>query len=92
MLFVGVTEGVEVSSRVAVNVNIGVNVRVNVCEGICVKVAVTVTLGIVDSDGSAEGVMTTGVATADTGAIAMETWQPMMPSPSPISKKKNPLR
>ena len=92
MLFVGVTEGVEVGSRVAVNVNIGVNVRVNVCEGIRVNVAVTVTLGIVDSDGTAEGVKTTGVATADPGAIAMETWQPMMPSPSPISKKKNPMR
>jgi len=92
MLFGGAAEGVEVGSRVAVRVKVGVNVRVNVGDKVDVKIAVTVEIGVGEKDGSGERGMATGVTTADTGAIAMETWQPMMPSPSPINMKNNPMR
>ena len=92
MLFVGIAEGVDVGSRVAVNVKVGVNVGVNVGAKVDVKVAVAVETSLGEGNGSGEPVVATGVTTADTGAIARETWQPMTPSPNPISKKRNPMR
>lgn len=92
MLLVGVTEGVEVGSRVAVRVKVGVNVRENVCDKVDVKIAVTVEIDVGEEVGSGERGMVKGVTTADTGTISMETWQLMTPSPTPIIKKRKPMR